>query len=203
MTEITTPFFDVGGVLGSNGWDRAARRHCIESFGLDWAEYRDRHDFIADAFETGAITLDQYLDRTVFYRDRPFGKDAFFEAMKAESEPDPETLAVVDRLAGTGRYLLATLNNESRERNAHRVEAFGLRSRFSLFLTSGYLGVKKPDERMYRLALEVTQRTPEECLFVDDRPLNFECAALLGIRGIRFETVEQLDRDLARLGVGA
>jgi len=201
VVEITTLFFDVGGVLATNGWDRHARRNCVESFGLDWDEYQDRHEFVADAFETGAMTIDGYLDRTVFYRDRDFTRSSFIDAMKGESQAHPAALDLVKRLAKTGDYLLATLNNESRELNAHRVEAFGLRRYFSAFLTSGYLGVKKPDERMYRLALDITQREPKECVFVDDRFLNLECAALLGMTGIHFETVAQLETDMAGLGI--
>jgi len=201
VAEITTLFFDVGGVLATNGWDRNARRDCIESFGLDWDEYQDRHEFVSDAFETGQMTIDGYLDRTVFYRERDFTRSSFIDAMKGESTVDPQALDLVARLAATGNYLLATLNNESRELNAHRVETFGLRRYFSVFLTSGYLGVKKPDERMYRLALEITQRDPQECLFVDDRPLNLERASLLGMTGIHFKSVTQLTRDLAGLGI--
>jgi putative hydrolase of the HAD superfamily len=201
VAEITALFFDVGGVLATNGWDRQARRTCVESFGLDWDEYQDRHEFVADAFETGAMTIDTYLDRTVFYRDRDFTRSSFIDAMKGESIADPEALDLVDRLANTGNYLLATLNNESRELNAHRIAAFGLRRYFSVFLTSGYLGVKKPDERIYRLALDITQRDPQECLFVDDRQLNLECASSLGMTGIHFETVALLEADLAGLGV--
>lgn len=200
-TEITTLFFDVGGVLATNGWDRYARRNCVESFGLDWAEYQDRHEFVADAFETGAMTIGQYLDRTVFYRDRGFDRDDFIKAMKAESQADQAALEFVAKLSAGGKHLLATLNNESRELNAHRVEAFGLRRYFSLFLTSGYLRVKKPDERIYRLALDITHRDPGECVFIDDRELNLECAALLGMTGLHFTTVTQLETDLARLGV--
>ncbi len=203
MPEITTLFFDVGGVLATNGWDRHARRNCVESFGLDWDEYRDRHEFVADAFETGAMSIDGYLDRTVFYRDRDFTRSSFVEAMRGESQPYPEALDLIDRLASSGKYLLATLNNESRELNAHRVAAFGLDRYFSVFLTSGYLGVKKPDERIYRLALDITQRDPDECVFVDDRALNLECASLLGMTGLHFQTVTQLDTDLAELGVTA
>ena len=203
MGEITTLFFDVGGVLATNGWDRHARRNCVESFGLDWDEYQDRHEYVADAFETGAMTIDDYLDRTVFYRDRDFLRGSFTEAMKGESQPNPAALDLVARLAGTGNYLLATLNNESRELNAHRVAAFGLKRYFSVFLTSGYLGVKKPDQRIYRLALDITQRDPQECVFIDDRSLNLECAGLLGMAGVHFTTVGQLETDLAGLGVTA
>jgi putative hydrolase of the HAD superfamily len=121
--------------------------------------------------------------------------------MKGETIDDPHALELIERLANTGNYLLATLNNESRELNAHRVEVFNLRRYFSIFLTSGYLGVKKPDERIYRLALDITQRDPRECLFVDDRQLNLECASLLGMTGIHFKSVAQLEAELGELGV--
>ena len=76
-----------------------------------------------------------------------------------------------------------------------------MRRYFTHFLTSGYLGVKKPDERIYRLALEITQRDPRGCVFIDDRALNPERAALLGMTGIPFESVTQLTRDLAGPGI--
>ncbi|MDZ4782907.1 MAG: hypothetical protein SGJ19_21875 [Planctomycetia bacterium] len=61
MTEITTLFWDVGGVLLSNGWDRALRRQAADRFGLDWDDFQERHDLVAYDFEVGRITLDNYL----------------------------------------------------------------------------------------------------------------------------------------------
>lgn len=201
MPEITTLFFDVGGVLLTNGWDRHSRRHCVESFGLDYEEFRDRHEFVADAFETGRMTIDDYLDRTVFYRERDFTIEAFRAAMVAESQPFPEALAVVEELASTGRYLLATLNNESAELNQARIEAFDLRRSFIAFFSSGFLGVKKPDQAIYRLALQMTQRRPSECVFVDDRDLNLECAIREGMQVVHYQNPGQLRRELGALGV--
>ena len=43
MPKITATFWDVGGVLLSNAWDRAQRQRALESFGLDEAEFNDRH----------------------------------------------------------------------------------------------------------------------------------------------------------------
>ena len=55
-------------------------------------------------------------------------------------------------------WLVATLNNESCELNEHRIKKFKLRELFSIFFTSCYLGVRKPDEKIYQLALGITQR---------------------------------------------
>ena len=171
----------------------------MQSFGLDWEEFQDRHEFVADAFETGHLALDEYLDRTVFYRDRPFTREDFVAGMRAESTPLPGALEYVAGLSGD--YLLATLNNESRELNEYRIETFGLKEIFSLFLTSSYLGVKKPDEAIYRRALDITQRKPEESVFIDDRSLNLECATDLGLHTIAFENLGQLASELSRLGI--
>ena len=191
MTDVTAVFFDVGGVLLTNGWDRRSRRATIEEFGLDWEEFRDRHEFVAHDFETGEIDIDAYLHRTVFYRQRAFTSEKFFATMKAQSIALPGSLEVVAELSASSLFL-ATLNNESRELNEHRIEAFGLRRWFNVFLSSCYVGVKKPDRAIYRLAFQITQRPPQECLFIDDRPLNVECAIDEGMQGILFERADQL-----------
>ncbi len=201
MADITTLFFDLGGVLLTNGWDRHVRRHCIETFGLDYEEFRDRHDLVAAEFETGRMTRHEYLQRTVFYRERSFTPEAFWEAMLAESQALPDALAVVEELAATGNFLLATLNNESLELNQARIERFGLRRYFTAFFSSGFLGVKKPDQAIYRLALQIIQRSPDECVFVDDRDLNLECAITEGMHTIHYEDPSQLRSELTGLGI--
>ena len=149
---ISAVFFDVGGVLLTNGWDRHRRRRVIDQFGIDWEEFRDRHDFVAEYFETGKMELEEYLARTLFYRSRDFTPEEFVAAMKAASQELPGSLDVVRDLHDTGMFL-ATLNNESRELNEHRIDTFGLRTWFSVFLSSCYLGVvpvNRPREERVR-----------------------------------------------------
>lgn len=188
-------------MLGTNGWDHEERLSAIETFGLEPEEFRSRHELVAAAFDRGELTMDQYLDRTVFYRERPFTREAFREFMFAQSKPNPESLALMARLAASGKYLLATLNNESLELNLHRIRVFGLRKIFKLFLSSCFLGLKKPDDAIYRMALKLTQCQPAECVFIDDRDLNLECARSEGMHTIQFRNVEQLGQDLRGLGV--
>ena len=197
---IKTIFFDVGGVLLTNGWDRDQRSATATDFGLDYEEFQDRHDFVAHDFETGQMGLQEYLDRTVFYRQRDFSRAAMTAAIFAHSQELPGALDLLDELASLP-IQLATRNTESREINEHRISSFGLHDRMSLFLSSCYLGVKKPEAAIYELALQVTQRRPEECIFIDDRELNLECAADLGIDGVLFESMTQLRSALSARGV--
>lgn len=203
MARITALFSDVGGVVLTNGWDRSSRRKAVEKFRLEWEEFEDRHELVAAAFDKGQLSVEQYLDRAVFYRKRDFSKQDFKEFMLAQSEPFPETVSLLGRLAGSKKYLLATLNNESLELNQYRIDRFGLRNYFTVFFSSCFLGVKKPDEAIYRLALQMTQRAPEECVFVDDRALNLDGSRSLGIHTILFRGAAELERELVALGVDA
>ena len=203
MDKITALFWDLGGVVLTNAWDRASRQRAAEKFHLDWDDFEDRHELLLHGFETGQVSLEEYLNRVIFYRPRPFSRDEFKQFMFGESQALPESLAVLCRLAATKQYLLATLNNESLELNEYRIASFKLRDYFQVFLSSCYLGVRKPDDGIYRLALHITQREPQECAFVDDRPLNLECAKELGMATIQFQDPAQLQDDLRRLGVAA
>ncbi len=199
--QIHAIFWDVGGVLLTNAWDRSERLATLERFHLDEEEFHSRHEMVVSSFERGKITLDEYLDRTVFYRTRPFTRDEFRDYMFSLSQPKPDVLAFARSLADSGRYFMGTINNESRELNLHRIEKYGLRQIFRLFVSSCFVGLRKPESGIYRLAIEITQINPEECCFIDDRALNLECAAKLGMRTIQMQTLDQLRSELGKLGV--
>jgi putative hydrolase of the HAD superfamily len=203
MTQISTLFWDNGGVLLTNGWDRDSRRMAVEKFNLDWADFEDRHELMLDAFEKGTVSLQEYVQRTVFYRERSFTKEKFKEFMLSQSRPFPEALDFAKSLAGTKRYLMAALNNESLEINEYRIHEFHLRDYFEAFFSSCYLGVRKPDVAIYNLALKITQRNAAECVLIDDRGLNLECARELGMQTIQFQNINQLRSELAQRGVTA
>ncbi len=201
MPKISAVFCDVGGVLLTNGWDHAQRSRLVEQFGLDGADFDARNQMVSAAFDAGQLDIDQYLDRTIFYRPQSFRKQEVRDFMYAQSEALPDSIALIGRLAQAGKVFLATLNNESRELNLHRIEKFGLRNYFSAFFSSCYLGVSKPHPQIYRMALDISQRQPEECVFIDDRSLNLECARRLGLHTIQFLNAGQMESDLRTLGV--
>lgn len=201
MAKITTLFWDIGGVILTNGWDRASRREAAKTFQLDWDDYEDQHELSFPALDSGQITLNQYLDRTLFYRTRSFTREDFTAFMFAQSKEYPETRAVLTKAVSSGKYFIAAINNEPLELNRYRIEAFGLRKEFLVFFSSCYVRSRKPEELIYRVALEVTQRPPEECVFIDDRALNLENPRRLGMTVIHHQNAEQLSADLRKIGV--
>jgi putative hydrolase of the HAD superfamily len=203
VAKISAIFWDLGGVLLSNAWDHNQRRQAMDKFQLDSTEFEDRHEMLASSFERGKINLADYLERTVFYRDRPFTIGAFREFMYSLSLPNNEALTIARSLAASGKYFMGTINNESTDLNDYRIAKFGLRDIFDVFVSSCFVRLRKPDEAIYRLALEVTQMPPAECCFIDDRELNLDVAKRLGMSTIRMQNAQQLQEELAKLGISA
>jgi len=201
LPQISAIFWDVGGVLLSNAWDRSQRERALEQFKLDQAEFMDRHEMLISSLERGKIGFDEYLDRTIFYRARPFAREVFKDYVFSLSQPHREVLAVAEQLAKSGKYFMATINNESKELNQYRIQTFGLREIFSVFVSSCFVGIRKPGEQIYRLALDLTERNADECCFIDDRPANVEAAAKVGMLTVLMQSPDQLRKDLQGLGI--
>jgi putative hydrolase of the HAD superfamily len=201
LREITTLFWDIGGVILTNGWDRESRKEAAATFRLDWEEFQERHDLSFPAFDTGQITLNEYLERTLFYRARSFTREEFTAFMFAQSREYPEVRAILDKVTASGRYFVGAINNEPLELNQYRIEAFHLRRNLLVFFSSCYLRSRKPEEAIFRVALEVTQRAPEQCLFIDDRALNLDSPRRLGMNTIHHQNADQLRSELGKFGV--
>ena len=198
---IKTAYFDIGGVLGTNGWDREHRKEASRLFGMDHEQYTRLHDEAVPAFEEGLLTLDQYLDRTVFVRPRNFTPEDFKRFMYTRSEPFPESLAVVHALARTGKVRMCIASNESDELSRYRIRLFGLIEMFDTFLASCWIGVRKPAAIFYDRILAITEARAQESLFVDDREENLVAAKALGLTTIHFQSSDQLRRELVAAGL--
>lgn len=194
-------FFDLGGVCLTDAWDTAARIGAAEAFNLEPGETDSRHNRISEEFECGRMTLDDYLDDVIFHVPRPFERSEFWEFMKARSQPHFSSLQVVRGLKTSGRYFLGVINNESRELNRYRIDSFGLGELFDLFVSSCYAGTRKPSRGIYRLALDVSNRDPADCIFLDDRAENIEVAQDMGFGTIHVERPELLESQLRARGV--
>lgn len=204
--KIRATFWDCGGVLLTNGWDEHARKRVVEHFGLSFDEFEQRHPHANDLWERGKIDVHEYLRETVFYSPRAFSEDEFFAKMCDVSQVlYPGMIEFLRTLQARGSRENSTymLSNESRELMGYRIPTFGLSGLFDAYLVSAYIALRKPEAAFFQCALDVSQRQPDECVFIDDREENLEGARQLGIRGIRMTSPEQVIAELHRLGVTA
>lgn len=201
MAGIELILFDVGGVLGTNGWDTGERAAAVRTFNLDGADFERRHREAKPRWESGETTIDEYLGFTVFYAERPFTPSAFRDFMRAQSVANEPMLALARALAASGSYRLMTFNNESAELHRYRVERFGLDAIFVAFLVSCFLGGLKPEPVVYERALGIAGAVPDRTVFIDDRAPNLEPARARGVHTIHATNVEAVREGLTALGV--
>jgi putative hydrolase of the HAD superfamily len=199
--QITTLFLDIGGVLLTNGWDHNSRRRAAEAFGLDYNEMNERHHLTFDTYEEGKLSLDEYLNRVVFYQERSFSPEEFKKFMYAQSKPYPDMIKLIRGLKTQYGLRIAAVSNEGRELTMYRVRQFELRTFVDFFVSSCFVHYRKPDEDMYRIALDISQAGSEQVVYIDDRGMFVEVARELGITGILHSGYEATRKSLEGLGL--
>src|SRR6185503_8804029 len=118
--------------------------------------------------------------------------------MRSLSMPNDDAIAIARALSLEPRYTLMTLNNESEDLNIYRIDRFGISEIFEAFISSCWLGVRKPIRRFYNRALGIAHVDPQKSLFIDDRQQNLTPAKSLGMNVLLFKSAEQLRSDLER-----
>ncbi len=198
--KIQTIFLDIGGVLLTNGWDTDARRRAVEQYHLDEKDMEKRHSMAFDIYERGRITLDDYLDATVFYTERPFSRAAFRDFMFSQSQALPGALDFFHEVKAKTGLPIAALNNEPRELNDYRIKKFQLDSLFDFFISSCYIDMRKPEAGMYRLACDMAAIAPAQGLYIDDRAYYMPTATQVGLQCLHYTGIEAARRELIKYG---
>jgi len=200
-SPIKTLFLDIGGVLLTNGWDHDIRKLAATHFQLDCTEMESRHHLSFNTFEEGKLTLDEYLNRIVFYEPRPFSVDEFREFMLAQSQPHNDMIDFIKNLKSIYGLKIAVLSNEGRELNGYRINTFKLDSFVDFFISSCYVHLRKPDLDIFKLALDIAQTPAEQSVFIDNTVLFTKIAQELGMNSIVHVNYQSTLEQLALLGL--
>ncbi|HEV2856225.1 MAG TPA: HAD-IA family hydrolase [Thermoanaerobaculia bacterium] len=198
---ITHLFTDLGGVLLTNGWDRGLRKLVASHFGIDAAEMDERHHLTYDTYESGKISLSEYLRRVVFWEPRAFTEQQIVDFILEQARCFPEMIELVKSVKAKNGLKVAVVSNEGRELTADRIRRFGLREFVDFFIVSSYVHFRKPDEDIFRIALDTAQAEPSQVVYLDDRHMFAEVAGRLGMREIWHRDHESTRAALAEMGL--
>ena len=205
MTERRRPealLFDLGRVLVGYDWNDSLRRLADRLEGvtvdeiLDWI--LDPHGPV-DAYDRGEIDDAAFLEalHARFDPDRRFDDAWLAELWCDMFEPWPAALDLVDRVRP--QAALALVSNTNPLHFGTLDHRLGLRERFDHVSVSHEVGALKPEPAIFRHALDGLGVDPDRAWFTDDLDQNLAGARALGIRTHRFETVDELRRELASL----
>jgi putative hydrolase of the HAD superfamily len=133
---------------------------------------------------------------------------SFQERYFANLHPNEAMIEYLRGLRGRGLRLALLTNNVREWEPQWRAKIPQIDELFEVIVDSGFVGMRKPDPRIYELTLErLGDVGAEECLFVDDLDVNCEAAAALGMRTVLFhdagQAIAAMEELLRAEGLGA
>jgi putative hydrolase of the HAD superfamily len=194
-------YSDIGGVLGTNGWDTKLRKRICDHFGVEGEDVEARHHLMFDSFERGYMSFESYLEYVFFHVPRPFTLEELRTYTYNASTAWPENIEFFARVKRDNQLKLALISNEGRGITEHRVGKFGLRELADFMVISHYIHFRKPDLEIWRLALNLAQVTAEESIYIDDREIFVEVAREIGFTAIHHTSLENTRAELRRTGL--
>ena len=201
VINVTTLFLDIGGVLLTNGWGHDFRMLAAAKFKLDINELETRHQLAFVTYEEGRITMDEYLNRVVFWQKRDFSSAQFQQFMFGQSAPYAEMIEYIQQLKAKYHLKIAVVSNEARELNDHRINKFQLGSFVDFFISSCFVQLRKPDAAIFKLALDIAHVRPENVIYIDDVEMFVDVARDLGIASIHHKDHLSTSAALASMGL--
>ena len=164
------------GGTATNGVDAS------EIFGFDLEEMNARHHLTFDTYEQGKLSLDEYLNRTIFYEKRPFSKEEV-KAFMFKTGAYPQMIDLFRNLKKGCGIKMAVVSNEGRELTIQRISEYDLNEFIYFFICSCFVHLRKPDEEIPPSSRR-GQVNPAEGSLIDDRKMFVEVAKNLGINGV-------------------
>jgi putative hydrolase of the HAD superfamily len=115
--------------------------------------------------------------------------EIYFEAL----HPNPPMIALMREAKSAGHRMGLLTNNVREWEPLWRAKLPELDDIFEVVVDSAFVGMRKPDPRIYSLTVERLGDglTPSDCVFVDDNEVNVQAAAELGMSAVHFRDTEQ------------
>jgi putative hydrolase of the HAD superfamily len=169
---------------------RVLAQAIFQGYGGDWA------DFDRGTVEPGALVA-RIAARTGL---PPEDVRTVVDAVPSELQPQPQTVALLDRLRARG-HPLYYLSNMPEPYARHLETAHACVGWFADGVISARVGCIKPEPAIFALAERRFGAAPAELLFIDDIAANVEAARRAGWQALQFVDAAQCAGELQRRGL--
>jgi len=194
-------YCDIGGVLGTNGWDGPLRRKVCAHFGIDFEAIEPAHHLLFDSYERGYMNFEEYLARVFFSTPRDFRLEDVRDYTYNASVPWPENIDFFREVKAANGLKLGLISNEGQGIADYRAGKFGLRELADFIVISHFVHLRKPDREIWRLALNLAQAQPEESIYIDDREMFVGVAAEMGFSALQHVSLDRTRERLREFGL--
>ncbi len=169
---------------------RVLEAQIFEGFGGDWGE-----------FDRGTLAAAPLAQRIASRTGLSVAQARrVIDAVPDELEPLPESVALLERLHGSGREL-HFLSNMPEPYARHLEARHAFLRRFRSGIYSARVQLVKPEPALFALASRAFDTAGSGAVFIDDVMKNVHAARAAGWQAIHFQDADQCGRELAALGV--
>jgi putative hydrolase of the HAD superfamily len=192
--------FDLGGVLVDFETDRLINA-ASQVLGRPFEEVRAAiyEDSLLLPLEVGQIKPQVYYERLKEQLPLPWKYEQFVRIWNDSLRENPDTVWMLQRLRK--RYKLMALTNTNVLHLEYIRTQMPSLTVLDHWVASCDVGLRKPDQEIYRLALTRAGVRANSAVYVDDRPEMVEAGRQAGLTAIRFEHHRQLEQDLQSVGL--
>ncbi len=204
---IKAVIFDFGSVLVGDEW-RVIYKEITQRLKISEEKVREIWKPLLKKWNIGEINEEkfwkEFKKQTNIKINRKFTKDLFFRTYQDHTKDINGSWEILAELKAR-KIRLALITNiipphvkaQKETGRIKRLKDLG----FEVFVLSCKVGVRKPDPRIYKIALEKLNLPAEACVFIDDKLENIEAAKKLGMQVIHFQTPEKLKEELTKIGL--
>ena len=191
---------DLGGVVVDFNADRLVHQMAV-LLGRPFDEVQAAiyHTELLLPFELGRIRPQAYYEGLKTALTLPWTYEQFVRAWNDIFTENRDVVWIMERLHK--RHKLVALSNTNQLHINHIRSTIPSLSFFDEWIVSCDVGLRKPDPQIYFLALERAGVRPQAAIYIDDRPELVDAGRSVGLVGIRFESSQQLERELQAIGV--
>lgn len=200
-TRFRVLYSDIGGVLGSNGWDSGVRRSVCKKFNVPLEEIESRHNLMFDSYERGFMKFEDYLGYVFFDKPRDFTIESVRDFTYDLSAPWPDNIDFFASVKRANGLKFGLISNEGEGITGHRMNRFGLREVADFIVVSHCVHMRKPDKQIWQLALDLAQATSEQSIYVDDREIFVKVAGQLGFTALQHTDLASTRQKFRQMGL--
>lgn len=200
MDKIKTIIFDLGGVYFTDGTKQAIQK-IGEKFHKDEETVaRIFNGELGTKYRKGEISFSEFWNEAISTLNITATVEEMAEIWHKGNQPIRGTVNIIEQLKKQN-YELLFLSDNVQERVDYIERNYHFLKNFKDGVFSHKAGTRKPDPKMYELALQLTESNPHECIYIDDKIELLAPAEKLGMKTIHFTHPQALPEKLNGFGV--
>lgn len=190
--------FDIGGVIVDFG-ERQYYRYLSEKHGIPFKKVANTFDPLITKAEYGRLSQHDLLSSASRALKIPVSGLEWNEAFRKFAKKDGKVIEIMKSLRE--KYRVSLLSNVEISRYLSVVVTLHHKRFYDHVFASCYIGMRKPEKRIYLYVVKRLKAKPEECMFIDNMVENVVGARRAGLHSIVFKNAAQLRADLKKNGI--